>query len=552
MKKFLVSLVSCAVFLLSTMQLAVSAEKKPWVYVVTNGDSLWNISSKFLTSIDYYSQLQQLNNIKYPKRMKPGSVIRIPMAWIKHTPASAQISFLKGDNQFLRNKILSPLTSSTQLVLGDEIRTGDNGSATVVFADGSEMVLFKNTIVAFDHLSIYGKTGMVDTRVRVIQGKVETNAQKNKGPGSRLDISTPSAISSVRGTVYRVSNTGENISTVEVIEGSVAVAGEKPNNTISVATGQGTRIEKGEEPTKPVALLAPPTITTTQTFFDKPAEIQWVKNIKAEKYNLQVSDKRNFKSILWSQSTSATSMVLAKLNDGVYFYRITAIDTLGIEGLPAVKKLTLNLAPSAPKLIHTPEKILGDNKLSTLEWNASIDDADRYQIEIAKDKQFTQTVVNKTTTATRLPLSETLAFGDYFWRVSSIKDINKGIDKGPASDVLAFNWKTILTAPTCKAEVDSESDSNTVSVIWSPIKSNQTAIIQIAQDAEFTKITETYQFDANTSTIQFNSAEEVFVRCKLSLNNTNIESQWSDTQHISQLDKGILSMFGFLLLVILI
>ncbi|WP_441002028.1 FecR domain-containing protein [Pseudocolwellia agarivorans] len=530
------------------MQLAVSAEKKPWVYVVTNGDSLWNISSKFLTSIDYYTQLQQLNNIKYPKRMKPGSVIRIPMEWIKHTPASAQISFLKGDSQFLRNKVLSPLTSTTKLVLGDEIRTGDNGSATVVFADGSEMVLFKNTIVAFDHLSSYGKTGMVDTRIRVIQGKVETNAQKNKGPGSRLDISTPSAISSVRGTVYRVSNTGENISTVEVIEGSVAVAGEKPDNTISVATGQGTRIEKGEEPTKPVALLAPPTITTTQTFFEKFPEIQWIKNNKAESYNLQLSENNNFKSILWSQSTSATSMVLPQLSDGVYFYRVTAIDTLGIEGLPVVKQLTVNLAPSAPKLIHTAEKILGDNKLSSLEWNISTDGADRYQIEIAKDKEFTQSVLKQTTTDTQIQLSQELAFGEYFWRVSSIKDIQNGVDKGPASEVLAFNWKTIITAPNCKAEVE----SNNVSIRWSPIENDQTATIQVAQDAGFTQMIKTYQLDSNTSTIAFDSSEEVFVRCKLSLNNTAIESEWGNTQHISQLDKGILSMFGFLLLVILI
>lgn len=548
MKKFLVSLVSCSVFLLSTMQLAVSAEKKPWVYVVTNGDSLWNISSKFLTSIDYYTQLQQLNNIKYPKRMKPGSVIRIPIEWIKHTPASAQISFLKGDSQFLRNKVLSPLTSTTKLVLGDEIRTGDNGSATVVFADGSEMVLFKNTIVAFDHLSSYGKTGMVDTRIRVIQGKVETNAQKNKGPGSRLDISTPSAISSVRGTVYRVSNTGENISTVEVIEGSVAVAGEKPDNTISVATGQGTRIEKGEEPTKPVALLAPPTITTTQTFFEKLPEIQWIKNTKAERYNLQLSENNSFKSILWSQSTSATSMVLPPLSDGVYFYRVTAIDTLGIEGLPVVKQLTVNLAPSAPVLIHTAEKILGDNKLSSLEWNISTDGADRYQIEIAKDKEFTQSVLKQTTSDTQIQLSQELAFGDYFWRVSSLKDIQNGVDKGPASEVLAFNWKTIITAPNCKAEVE----SNNVSLHWSPIKNDQTATIQVAQDAGFTQMIKTYQFNSNTSTITFDSSEEVFVRCKLSLNNTAIESEWGNTQHISQLDKGIFSMFGFLLLVILI
>ncbi|WP_426358618.1 FecR domain-containing protein [Pseudocolwellia sp. HL-MZ19] len=552
MKKILVSLITCMVFLLSTVEVATADEKKPWVYVVSNGDSLWNISSKFLKNIDYYTQLQQLNNIKYPKRMKPGTVIRIPMEWIKHTPVSAHISFLKGESQFLRNKVLNPLTSSTTLVLGDEVRTGDNGSATVIFADGSEMVLFKNTIVAFDHLSAYGKTGMVDTRIRVIQGKVETNAQKNKGPGSRLDISTPSAISSVRGTVYRVSNTGKNISTVEVLEGTVAVAGEQPNNIIKVATGQGTRIEKGEEPTKPVPLLAPPTITTLQTLFEKAPKIQWVENNKAEKYNIQLSEQNNFKSILWGQSTSNTSIILPELADGIYYYRITATDTLGIEGLPVVKKFTLNLVPSAPKLNHSPKKILGYNQLSTLEWAASIDGADSYQIEIAKDEQFTETVVNKTITATQIQLSEDLAFGDYFWRVSSIKDLNTGIDKGPASDVLAFNWKTILTAPNCKAEADSESDSNTVSVIWSPIKSNQTAIIQIAQDAEFTKITETYQFDANTSTVQFDANEEAFVRCKLSLNDSSLESQWGNTQHISQLDKGILSMFGFLLLVILI
>lgn len=544
MKNFIVSIFTAALLLVSSLQIAHAEEEKSWVYVVTDGDNLWNITTKFLTKIDYYTQLQKLNNIKYPRRMKPGSVVRIPMEWIKNSPASAKISFIKGENQFIRNKISNPLTPSTTLLLGDEIRIGDNGSATVVFADGSEMVLFKNTIVAFDHLTSYGKTGMVDTRVRVIQGKVETNAQKNKGPGSRLDISTPSAISSVRGTVYRVSNTGNNISTVEVIEGTVAVAGEKANNTINVETGQGTRIEKGLEPTKPVPLLSGPRIQTTQTFFESPPVIQWEKIALAQQYKIQISTNKSFKNIVWDTSTSNNSISFPQLEDAKYYYRITAIDKLGIEGIPASNHFTVNLSPKAPELINTPERILGDTSLSTLQWNASADKVDNYQIEIAKDKNFTQLIKTQIQTNTQFTLPNELSFGQYYWRVSAIKNE----DKGPASKPLSFNWITVLEAPNCVANYIDEK----ITISWPATKSNQTTTIEIAQDSEFTNLLKTYQLNSNTLSINYESTDEVFIRCKTSLHNSDVESQWSKTQHISQLDAGILSFFVTLLLVIII
>jgi len=548
MKKNYFSLIIAMVWLFNSIQTATAVENKTWVYVVTNGDSLWNITTKFLTKIDYYTQLQQLNNIKYPKKMKPGSVIRIPMEWIKHTPASAQVSFIQGQSQLFRNKELTALAPSTVLVLGDEVRTGNKGSATILFADGSEMVLFKNTIVSFDHLSAYGETGMVDTRVRVLQGKVETNAQKNKGPGSRLDISTPSAISSVRGTVYRVSNTGENISTVEVLEGIVEVAGDKPNHSIKVAIGQGTRIEKGLEPTPPSPLLSAPTILTRQDFFEKTPVITWAKVNKAKYYNIQVSSKNNFKSILWSELTTNNTIELPEFTDGHYYYRITATDLLGIEGFASQKELTVNLSPKPPKLINTPQRILSNKLLSVLRWENSSDKADSYKIELAKDNMFTQLALTKTVTSTELSLLQDLAFGNYFWRVSSIKGSGENVDTGPASSPLSFNWSTIIAPPKCSL-IASE---NTINIKWSPIRKNQTITIETAEDATFTQSLKTHQFNSDTPSFDFNSNEEVFVRCKLGLNDTAIESHWSDVQHISSIDKGILSMFGFLLLVILI
>jgi hypothetical protein len=523
-----------------------STDNKTWAYVISNDDNLWNIASKFLKKIDYYTDLQKLNNIKYPKRMNPGTVIRIPMKWLKHSPANASISFQHGNSQYLRNKTLSPLTLATKLVLGDQVRIGEDASATVVFADGSEMVLFKNTIVAFDHLSTYGKTGMVDTRVRVIQGKVETSAQKNKGPGSRLDISTPSAISSVRGTKYRVSNNANDISTVEVIEGNVAVAGDEPNNSINVSAGLGTRIEKGKPPTKPVQLLSPPSIVTPETIFETIPTVTWGTVPGAKEYNVQISRESTLKSVLWQQIDSENSAnIPASLVDGLYYFRVTAIDALGIEGIPAYSQFSLNLFPKAPSLTDTPERFTDEESLALLSWSdETSSNVNSYVVEIAKDEQFNTILLKETTTSASFRIPSSLSFSNYFWRVSSVT----ANDKGPASAPLAFNWKTQIKQPNCFVDESSEN----VSVSWSVLNNNQHIVIQLAKDSEFSEIIEEYSYDNNTTNLNLPKDQELFIRCKATLPQANIVSQWSEVQHVSQIDKGILSLFGFILLIILI
>jgi len=546
MKKSFIRLLIGSLLLISAVQPIHANEQKVWVYVVSNGDSLWNITTKFLKKIDYYTQLQKLNKITHPKKIQPGSVIRIPMEWIRHAPASARIAFMQGDVTLTRNNQQEPLTSQTVLTLGDKIQTGKNASTTVVFADGSEMVLFKNTIVKFDHLSAYGKTGMVDTRVRIIQGKVETNAQKNKGPGSRLDILTPSAISSVRGTVYRVSNTPKNISTVEVIEGNVAVAGKKSSNAINVATAQGTRIEKGVAPTKPIPLLTAPKIITTQTYFEHTPTISWHKIDKAQRYNIQVSSNKNFKNIVWAQTTSDSSITFPELEDAIYYYRITAIDKLGLEGLPINKTVALNLSPAAPALTDTPQLLLNSNNQPTLRWSNTSNDGygNNYTVEIATDEKFTQPVIKEVTSNTQFALPADMTLGQYFWRVTA----SRGSDKGPASTPLSFNLTTTIAQPTCASSV---SDNN-ITTTWASIKPNQTMLIQVAQNAQFTQLLSTEKLTSDINTFHYNTDNDIFIRCKVHMNNSNIESSWSHIEHISQADKGILSIFALILIIILI
>ena len=523
-----------------------SINSKSWAYVISNDDNLWNISSRFLKKIDYYTDLQKINNIKYPKKMNPGTVIRIPMQWLKHSPATASISYQQGTSQYLRNKILSPLTLSTKLVLGDEVRIGENASATIIFADSSEMVLFKNTIVSFDHLSIYGKTGMVDTRVRVIQGKVETSAQKNKGPGSRLDISTPSAISSVRGTKYRVSNNADNISIVEVLEGEVSVAGDDPEKNISVAGGLGTRIKQGEAPIKPVKLLSSPNIISIGQTYYKTPNIEWAQLDKAKSYNIQIAKTASFKGILWQKivNTNNTEMP-TDMVDGLYHFRVSAIDKLGIEGIPAYSHFTLNSLLQAPLLKNTSNQLANNETLPSLSWSPQNNNkVDSYIIEIATDENFENTVLKENTRETNYTIPSSLPFNEYFWRVSSV--IND--EKGPASNALTFAWSTVLKEPSCLID---ESAKNTI-ISWSALETNQQVIIQLATDDQFTNILDEYTFNHTRTKLVLPPKQEFYLRCKIALPETSIVSEWAEVKHISQIDNGIFSLFGFLLLIILI
>lgn len=47
-------------------------------------------------------------------------------------------------------------------------------TVAIQFADTSILTLHKQSRVSFDHLSVHGTTGMVDSHVRLIEGRMDT------------------------------------------------------------------------------------------------------------------------------------------------------------------------------------------------------------------------------------------------------------------------------------------------------------------------------------------------------------------------------------------
>ena len=183
------------------------AQAEDWIYTTRPGDTLWDISQKYLKSVNYWSRLQQLNNVDVAKQLAPGTKLRMPLSWLKSFAAPANLVSYSGEVQLRTAGTDSALAVSgkQKINIGDTLITSNNGSALIQFADGSTLLLQKNSEVKFNTLSSFGDTGMVDTQLRLQQGRIETRVKPLRNPDSRFEITTPAAVAAVRGTEFRVS-----------------------------------------------------------------------------------------------------------------------------------------------------------------------------------------------------------------------------------------------------------------------------------------------------------------------------------------------------------
>jgi hypothetical protein len=130
----------------------------------------------------------------------------------------ARIIDLTGRVSLLQNeRFEKPLFLGDELVPGTLIATGPDGYARVQVPDGSTFEVFPNARVLYRERG-YG----IGDLLNVIIGRVKVYIQHDRGPNPNR-ISTPTAVISVRGTVFDVVVVSEDETMVSVDEGAVDV-----------------------------------------------------------------------------------------------------------------------------------------------------------------------------------------------------------------------------------------------------------------------------------------------------------------------------------------
>lgn len=465
---------------------AASSYSQEWIYAVRPGDNLWELSRRYLKQVSRWADLQELNKIADPQRIPPGTLIRVPIAWLKHQPVPARVVDVRGSVEVTANPHRPPqrLIPGAELHAGACIETDTNSSATIQFADQSLLLIQADSVLVLDTLSAFGQTGMVDTRARLRQGRGESQVVPSKGPASRYQITTPAAVTAVRGTSFRVATTARSDTTrAEVIEGRVEVEGGGVRRL--VAAGFGVVAEVGKPPSKPRKLLLPPELGRLPSTVKRlPVAFQWPPVAEARAYRAQIFADATFQSLLLEQHIGRPRVKWDVLPDGDYVLRVRGIDDMGLEGLDAAHRFMLDTGPKPPLPLKPSDGVTLRTLTPQFSWAAPTSAAS-VRLQLARDASFNDIVLELTgyaSASVRPP--EALSPGLHYWRLASQRA------NGDAGPFGAPRRLRLLAVPTQPRVRSPSIEQRTIRTAWAAASHAARYRCQLARTPEFTELVE--------------------------------------------------------------
>ena len=475
---FTTLLITAFASLFAPTLLAVSTD---WSYRVRPGDNLWDLAARYMKPDVPWQNLQDYNQISDPLHLPPGATLRVPVPWLRLEPAPAKVLAVIGEAQAKARDADPPVpvTQGMSVSYGTSLVTRQGASLTLELADGSRVLMQGDSELVLDRLSAYGRTGMVDTRMRLRRGRVSTDVTPLTGSAARFSISTPNTISSVRGTHFRVvADADQNAARTEVVSGRVDVGNDKRH--VLVSTGTGVATASGASPGKPEALLPAPEVDCPrQPIGQLPAGLHWKPLDGSARYRIQVAPSEKFEALVMDEVVDSPQASLPSLADGTHAFRVRGISGSQLEGLDATCRFVMAAHPQPPLIIEPQPDSKARETRPSFRWTDN-QEAVSYSWQLSGDASFAQLLdSNPTITSAQTRAHNALPYGRYYWRVASRDKDGK---LGPYTAAMAFELVPEPPAPEPGAPTRQRGD---LVLSWPGGESGQRYRIQLARTPDF-------------------------------------------------------------------
>ncbi|MBI5717043.1 MAG: FecR domain-containing protein [Burkholderiales bacterium] len=496
---------AAAALLLAWPALAQRAAEEEWSYRIERGDTLIGLHERLMRPEASWRAVQRLNRVADPHRLRPGSVLRIPLAFLREEAASAEVLHAHGEVWLERaGTERQALTATAPVRVGDSVVTGAQSSVSLRFADGSRTQLGPNGRLLVERHVRLGASGSVDTRLRLEAGGAEAQvpttaaatapaaaptkapaaAARPTLPAARFEMRTPVVNLGVRGTEFRGRVDGGR-TLAEVLQGRVAAGPQTLDagfGTVATATGVA--------PPRP--LLAAPDLAGVPARIERvPLQLPLPPLSTAEgarALRAQVFDTAEVPRLLldglFEQPLAAWT---DDLPDGNYELRVRASDGDGVEGRPARRLFMLKARPEPPFLLRprAGEKVTDEQV--TLAW-ARNPQAARYRVQVAPQADFAAPSLQRDD-IDGTDLSLPLPLGVHHWRVAAVRADG---DTGPWSDAQMLDRverPPPPPPPSAPGSQKAQAAAEGIVVNWAAAPlAGASYQVQIARDAAFTQI----------------------------------------------------------------
>lgn len=510
------------------------ADDDIFLYKTIPGDSLWNIAQRHLHNIKLWTELKKINHLPNDDYIEPGTLIKVPRKWLKVNQSTATlvnaiggVKIINGEKQTL--EFGKDFTEKDSLILstGDTILTSDDGLATILFKDGSRLLLQSNSELILNDLIALGDGSLSDIKLQLDKGRLENRVYSSPISNTNYEVKTATATTSVRGTVFRMGLEDDD-SVTEVVSGKVAARAQEGESAAELLAGQAIIISKDGD-AKQVEMLPPPVFAKFPQLIEAvPIKIDVEAVDGVVGYATKVIPVGSDEQDAVSSMRSEGNVLLGNdLPDGRYQMMVSAIDQNGVTGQPATYEFILNARPFAA-VLTTPaqdEKVLLRNL--TFNWDKVNDEAKTFYLQVARDDKFRDIVIDADNLAEPTYKPEDLLSGIYFWRVASIDA--EGM-RGPFSATKDF--RILLEDPNLeKANVKTVD----VQLEWAPLEAGTQYLIQISDSTKFEKIILEHSLTENTVFVENLAPGTYFFRIQ-STAGDNYVSEWGLPHQFEVLD----------------
>ena len=495
---------------------APSATAPEWVYTLRPGESFSEVAGDLLSSRYGPGRLLQYNDIDNAATLGEGDRIRIPLAWLKRQPDPARVASVSGAVQLISgvDGQKRPLIPDALIRVGDEIISGA-GTATIELADGSEVRLSPESRLTFNRLTQYGRSGMIDTRLRLNRGEVHTRVKPVIEGGSRFEIETPSAVAAVRGTAFALQTSASGTS-LQVTRGVVDFGA--PGKVRRIPAGYGASVSTDgshslsirQLPPAPQVNPLPPLLTSL------PTELTWAPS-RAPMHQLDIFESGTGRWVE-SRAVTGTDYDISLLDNGRSESHLAALDARGIAGMPAVVPVEVGLQARKADLVSPADGGSVNDDMPEFRWtlNGSNEVA---RVEIAEEESFRELVTAsewapETSALPARPMSP----GQYYWRVVT--------EAGGTSVATTEPRKLVVngTLPPVRIISINYLDSQ-VRVFWEKVETASNYRLQLSEEPTFSNIIKEATLPETTAALRLIPGRRYFVRLK-ALSEGPLESRW--------------------------
>lgn len=493
-----------------------SSGELEWLYTLRPGESFDQVAEELLTRGYSSARLRQFNNLEPDAVIAEGDSFRIPLPWLKRQPDAARVTSVTGAVQLISGASgrKLPLTRDTLIRAGDEI-VASSGTATVTLADGSVVRISPDSRLTFNRLTQYGKSGMVDTRLRLHKGEVHTRVRPVIEGGARFEIETPSAVAAVRGTAFALQTSRAGTS-LQVTDGVVdfGVPGRTrripAGYSATVATAQSGQLSIRRLPPAPDVAPLPATLT------ELPATLRWAAS-QAPIHRLDIFESETGRWVE-SRKLDGNQFNVSLLDNGDYEIHLAALTSRGTAGMPAVVPVKVDLQAQAATLLTPEAGGIAEDDMPEFSWRLNGKN-EVARVEIAEDDSFRELITSSewAPEASALPLRP-LGPGKYFWRVVT--------EAGGTSVATTEARKLIVNGslPPVRIININYVDSQ-VRVFWEKIRAAEEYRLQLSEEPEFRNIIKEATLAETTAALRLIPGRRYFVRLK-ALSDGPLTSRW--------------------------